>query len=312
MQIYEDLNEIPRIQHPVVTIGTFDGVHLGHQKILSRLGDIAQAINGETVLVTFWPHPRMVLNPEGHNTKLLSSIEEKIALLRQYEVNHLISIPFTKAFSQTSSQSFVEDILIKKIGTKKLVIGYDHRFGRGREGSFEHLKANQDSYGFELEEISRQDIDNIGISSTKIRKALESGDLKTAKTFLGRPFELTGHVVKGKQIGRSLGFPTANLQVTDPNKLIPMDGVYVVEVKWEGISKEGMLNIGNRPTLSGQNKTVEVHVFEFEGDLYGKQLKVYFHDFLRKEKKFEGLDYLKAQLEKDKVSAMRIFNLKPK
>ncbi|WP_114750791.1 bifunctional riboflavin kinase/FAD synthetase [Pleomorphovibrio marinus] len=312
MQIYEDLDEIPHIQHPVVTIGTFDGVHLGHQKILKRLGEIANAINGETVLVTFWPHPRMVLNPEGHNIKLLSSFEEKKALLRQYGVDHLISIRFTKAFSQTSSQSFVEDILIEKIGTQKLVIGYDHRFGRGREGSFEHLKANQDKYGFELEEISRQDIDNNGISSTKTRVALESGDLDTAKAFLGRPYELSGTVIKGKQIGRSLGFPTANIEVANPNKLIPMDGVYVVEVEWEGMLKEGMLNIGNRPTLSGQNKTVEVHVFEFEGDLYGKQIKVYFHDFLRREKKFDGLDSLKAQLAKDKISTMSYFQLKPK
>ncbi len=312
MQIHQDLDDIPHIHHPVVTIGTFDGVHLGHQKILKRLSEIAGECNGETVLVSFWPHPRMVLNPDNHNIKLLSTFEEKIQLLSEHGVSHLISIPFTKAFSQTPSQQFVEDILIKKIGTKKLVIGYDHRFGRGREGGFDHLKANQQNYGFELEEISRQDIDNNGISSTKIRAALESGDLSTAKSFLGRPYTLEGTVMKGEQVGRSIGFPTANIHVANPNKLIPMDGVYVVEVEWNGKRLEGIMNIGKRPTLDGQNQTVEVHVIDFEGNLYGKQLKVYFHHFLRKEKKFGGLESLKMQLEKDKMAALSFFNLKPK
>ncbi len=312
MQIHQDLDRITRIHHPVVTIGTFDGVHLGHQKILNRLGEIAKDIDGETVLVSFWPHPRMVLNPDNHNIRLLSTFEEKIDLLNEQGIHHLVSIPFTKSFSQTSSQQFVEDILIKKIGTEKLVIGYDHRFGRGREGGFEHLKANQDKYGFELEEISRQDIDNNGVSSTKIRNALETGDLSTAKSFLGRPYELRGIVVKGQQIGRSIGFPTANISVPHPYKLIPMDGVYVVEVEWEDVRREGVMNIGKRPTLNGQNQTVEVHVFDFEGNLYGKPLKVYFHQFLRGEKKFESLESLKSQIEKDKLAAMSFFNLKPK
>jgi riboflavin kinase / FMN adenylyltransferase len=312
MQIHQDLDEIPHIHHPVVTIGTFDGVHLGHQKILNRLREIAKAIDGETVLVSFWPHPRMVLNPDNHDVRLLSSFEEKIDLLNEHGINHLISIPFTKSFSQTSSQAFIEDILIRKIGTRKLVIGYDHRFGRGREGGFEHLMANQGKYGFELEEISRQDIDNNGVSSTKIRTALEIGDISTANAFLGRPYELRGIVMKGEQIGRSIGFPTANINVPNPHKLIPMDGVYVVEIEWHGNRREGIMNIGKRPTLNGHNQTVEVHVFDFEGNLYGKQLKVYFHHFLRKEKKFDSLEALKAQIEKDKMAALSFFNLKPK
>ncbi|MEX0883168.1 MAG: riboflavin biosynthesis protein RibF, partial [Cyclobacteriaceae bacterium] len=227
MKIYKSLENFPFIQRPVVTIGTFDGVHLGHQKILKRIQKIAQKTNGESVLITFWPHPRMVLNPDNHGIKILNTFKEKVALLESFGIHHLLSIPFTREFSKMSSEAFIQEILIEKIHTHKLVIGYDHRFGKGREGSFDHLKNNQTQYGFDLEEIPRQDIDNIGISSTKIRKALETGRIRTANEFLGRSYFLEGTVIKGNQIGRTLGFPTANIQLPDPNKLVPKDGAYL-------------------------------------------------------------------------------------
>lgn len=305
MKVYEGVDDFAPVKNPVVTIGTFDGVHLGHQKILSRIRGIADEINGETVLITFWPHPRLVLYPKEHNIRLLTSFEEKCELLEQFGIDHLVSIPFTHEFSEMRSQDFIHKILIKKINTRKLVIGYDHRFGRGREGGFEHLKANQSRYGFDLEEISRQDIHDVGISSTKIRNALETGDIKTANSFLGREYALDGIVIKGQQIGRSMGFPTANISIPNEYKLVPMDGAYIVNVALDKKILKGMLNIGNRPTVNGEVKTVEVHLFDFNENLYGKHLKVYFKEFLRPEKKFGNLEELKAQLEKDREAAKR-------
>lgn len=307
MKIYKSLDDFPVVTRPVVTIGTFDGVHLGHQKILNRIHKIAQRIKGETVLVTFWPHPRMVLFPEEHGVRLLSSFEEKCRLLASYEVDHLVFISFTKDFSEMSSEEFIRSVLVEKIQTKILVIGYDHRFGKGREGSFDHLKARQKDYRFELEEIPRQDIDNVGISSTKIRKALESGDIATANEFLGKPYSLEGVVIRGDQIGRTLGFPTANIKIEEPDKLIPMDGAYLVRVNTGSDSFGGMLNIGKRPTVSGEVKNIEVNVLNFEGDLYGKNIAVEFLEFLRPEKKFGNLEALKEQLQKDRHQALAYF-----
>ncbi|RIW15604.1 bifunctional riboflavin kinase/FAD synthetase [Algoriphagus lacus] len=303
MRIYEGLADFSPVRNAVVTSGTFDGVHLGHQKILNRIREIATAIDGETVLITFWPHPRLVLYPNEHNLRLLSTFEEKTKLLRQFGIDHLITIPFTKEFSQMTSEEFIRRVLMEKLKTKKLVIGYDHRFGKNREGSFEYLKANSAEFGFELEEISRQDVDEIGVSSTKIRKALESGDVKTAVTYLGRPYELNGLVIKGQQIGRSIGFPTANIHIPNDYKLIPKDGVYAVETMVDGILYKAMLNIGNRPTVDGSKKTVEANLFDFHGDLYDKQITVYFHEFLREERKFENLEALKNQLIQDQKTA---------
>src|SRR5690606_18085299 len=232
MKIHEGLENIPPIKDAVVTLGTFDGVHLGHQKILSRIRTIADDIQGETVLVTFWPHPRLVLYPQDHKIHLLSSFEEKNILLRKYGVDHLIIIPFTTEFSQLSSEEFIQQILVDKIQTKVLVIGYDHRFGKNREGGFEHLMANKVRYGFDLEEIPREDVDKIGISSTKIRKALAEGKVEIAREFLGRDYELKGIVIKGQQLGRSIGFPTANLKIFHDYKLIPGDGAYAVTVDY--------------------------------------------------------------------------------
>lgn len=307
MKIYDNFNDFQPIPHAVVTIGTFDGVHLGHQKILNRLRVLADQSHGETVLITFWPHPRMVLRPDSHNIRLLSTFEEKNRLLEEFGVDHLVSIPFTKAFSETSSEEFIHHILIEKIQTKILVIGYDHKFGKGREGGFEHLHANQEKYGFELEEIPREDIDSIGISSTKIRQALENGDIVSANNFLGRPYALRGKVVQGRQIGRSIGFPTANIEIADENKLIPSDGAYIVQVSVEGKTVNGMLNIGHRPTLSGLNKTIEVHLFDFDRSIYGVDIDIFFLDFLRPEMKFSGLPELTEQLNRDRILARKFF-----
>ena len=303
MKIYEGLEGFTPVKNAVVTSGTFDGVHLGHQKILTRIREIARSIQGETVLITFWPHPRLVLYPNEHNLRLLSTFEEKAKLLRQYGIDHLITIPFTQEFSQMSSAEFISKVLVEAIQTKKLVIGYDHRFGKNREGSFEYLKANSSDFGFDLEEISRQDVEEIAVSSTKIRKALESGDVKTAESCLGRPYELNGLVIKGQQIGRSIGFPTANIHIPNDYKLIPKDGVYAVEASVDGTLYKAMLNIGNRPTVDGTKKTVEANLFDFQGDLYDKQITVYFHEFLREERKFDSLEALKTQLFQDQKSA---------
>lgn len=307
MKIYEDLNDFPQIKNAVVTLGTFDGVHLGHQKILNRIRAIADETLGETVLVTFWPHPRLVLYPEEHNIRLLSTFEEKTHMLQRLGVDHLVTLPFTKDFSQLRSEDFVQEILVDKINTKILVIGYDHRFGKNREGGLDHLLAHKHTYGFEVEEIPRKDIDHIGISSTKIRKALENGMVDIAHDFLGRDYELSGVIGKGQQLGRSLGFPTANLQVLQDYKLIPGDGAYAVSVKSEGNLYQGMLNIGNRPTVKGLTKTVEVNIFDFSRDLYGKRLTVYFKAFIRSEIKFGNLLELKTQLQKDREKAKEYF-----
>lgn len=306
MKIYEGLEGFEPVSNAVVTSGTFDGVHLGHQKILKRIREIARSIQGETVLITFWPHPRLVLHPHNHQLRLLSTFEEKANLLRQFGIDHLVTIPFTQEFSQMSSKEFIQQILIDRIQTRKLVIGYDHRFGKNREGSFEYLQQHSQEFGFELEEISREDVEEIGVSSTKIRKALESGDIRTANLYLGRPYELNGLVVKGQQIGRSIGFPTANIHVPNDYKLIPKDGVYAVEAKVEDQLYKAMLNIGNRPTVDGTKKTVETHLFDFQGDLYNKLITVYFRDFIREEQKFDGLEALKKQLIEDQKTAKSV------
>jgi riboflavin kinase/FMN adenylyltransferase len=236
----------------------------------------------------------------------LSTFEEKAKLLRQAGIDHLLTIPFTREFSQLTSKEFIESVLVDTIQTKKLVIGYDHRFGKNREGSFEYLKAHHEEYGFDLEEISRQDVDDIGVSSTKIRHALETSDIETAINYLGRPYELNGLVIKGQQIGRSIGFPTANIHIPNDYKLIPKDGVYAVEALVNGALYKAMLNIGNRPTVNGTQKTVEANLFDFQGDLYDKQITIYIKAFLREERKFDGLEALKEQLFVDQKNAKNL------
>ena len=306
MKIYHGIDDFAPLQYAVVTSGTFDGVHLGHRKIFARLREIASRNFGETVVLTFWPHPRLVLHPEDDDLKLLNTFEEKAALLKDEGIQHLIRIPFTKEFSQLTSEQFIQEILVKTIGTRKLVIGYDHHFGKNREGSFEQLKANAPRYGFEVEEIPRQEVDHVGVSSTKIRKALEAGDIITANHFLGQAYTLSGRVVTGDRIGRQLGFPTANIEIDTRYKLIPPDGIYAVTVTHEQHRHGGMLYIGYRPTLQGTRRVIEVNMFDFDSDIYGEALTVHFHEMLRADATFEGLEQLKDQLLKDKAHALAV------
>jgi riboflavin kinase/FMN adenylyltransferase len=304
MKIYYSPDDFTRLKQAVVTSGTFDGVHLGHQKILSRLKEIARKSGGETVVITFWPHPRLVLNPSDTALRLLNTFEEKAELLKKEGIDHVLRIPFTKEFSQITSSEFISDILVKTIGTKKLVIGYDHRFGKNRAGSFEELKINGPAYGFEVEEIPRQDVDHVGVNSTIIRRALEAGDVETASHFLGRPYSISGEVVQGDKLGRVLGFPTANIDVDSHHKLIPAEGIYVVTVEHEGKTFGGMLYIGTRPTVGGAKLSIEVNIFNFSAEIYGQTLKVNFIRFLRGDAKLDGLDALKTQLLADQKNSL--------
>ncbi|MFT6970854.1 MAG: riboflavin kinase/FMN adenylyltransferase [Roseivirga sp.] len=302
MKIHLGIKDISELSNSVVTSGTFDGVHIGHQKILARLRQAANEINGETVVITYWPHPRMVLKPWDTSLKLLSTFPEKATLLEQYGVDHLVKVPFTPEFAQMSSEEYIKVILNERVHTKKLIIGYDHRFGKNREGCLKTLQDFAPKYNYEVEEIPRQDIDAIGVSSTKIRKALETGDVKTANEYLGRPYAVTGMVVHGKKLGRTIGYPTANIHVKENFKLIPADGIYAVKVCNKYRKRDGMLNIGNRPTIGGSDKTIEVHIFDFSDDIYDSEISVEFIDLIRKEEKFESVDLLKAQLQKDEIA----------
>lgn len=306
MEVIRDISQFPTLSHPVVTSGTFDGVHIGHQKILKRVQERARQSNGQSVVITFWPHPRLVLFPEDNNLKLLSTIDERIEQLRNFGVDYLLIIPFTKEFSRMTSRSFITDVLVRAINTKVLVIGYDHRFGKNREGSFEHLKLRSQQYGFEVEEIPRQDVDDVGVSSTKIRTALESGKIRTATKYLGRPYTLTSVVEEGNKLGRTIGYPTANLALPEAHKLVPANGVYAVWVYVAAERFAGMLNIGTRPTINGHHLTIEVHLLNFNRDIYGQGIKIEFVQRLREEKKFNGLDALKAQLAQDKETVEQL------
>lgn len=303
MQIYHHPSEFRKKKFCVVTSGTFDGVHYGHQKILKRLKEIASTHNGETVVLTFWPHPRMILKPNDNSLKLLSTLEEKAQLLEQAGIEHLVIVPFTQEFSQQSSDEFIRTVLQQQIQTDKLVIGYDHRFGKNREGSFKYLQQNAHLYGFEVEEIPKQDVDAIAVSSTKIRQALQQSDVTLARKLLGRPYSLSGEVVNGNQLGRKMGFPTANIQLKENYKLIPADGVYAVTITLEQKQLQGMMNIGNKPTVSGLKHTLEVHIFDFDRNIYAKNMTIHFIAPIRKEQKFENIEALIAQLQLDEKAA---------
>ncbi len=299
MKIYNSIEEFKKVKQAVVTIGTFDGVHIGHLKIISSLRKIADDIDGETVLLTFSPHPRIILFSDT-DLKLINTKKEKIALLENAGIDHLIIHPFSREFSRLSSVEFVRDILVNKIAVSRLVIGYNHHFGRNREGSFEHLKSYGPTYGFEVEEICAQDVRDVHVSSTKVRKALEQGDIKSAKSYLTYDFPLTGIVVKGKHFGHQIGFPTANIKVLDENKLIPANGVYAVRVMVRGEQKKGILNIGVSPTIDGSEKTIEVHIIDFDQVIYGEQITILFDYWIRAEQKFKSIEALKEQLMQDK------------
>jgi riboflavin kinase/FMN adenylyltransferase len=303
LRIFNDLNSISEIPNPVVTIGTFDGVHLGHQKILQTLLDEAKGVDGESVLLTFYPHPRMILFPESHGMKLLQTQAEKMEKLSEYGLQNLIIYPFSFDFSRLSALEFVRDILVERLHVRKIVIGYDHQFGKNREGNIDYLRDIAEMYEFEVIEIPAQDIDEVNVSSTKIRDALLQGDVERASVFLGRPYELSGKVVRGRALGRTIGFPTANIDVNSDLKLVPGIGVYAVEVEVNGQVHRGMLNIGKRPTIvSTDDVHLEVHILDFQEDIYDKMITVRFMARVRNEQKFESVEALKEQLQKDEKS----------
>ena len=305
MTIHEGINSLPRLNFAVVTSGTFDGVHVGHQKILRRLVDLTRSNNGESAVMTFWPHPRMVLEKEC-TLELLNTFEEKASLIQRYGIDHLIKIEFTSEFSQLSSQDFIEKYLVEKIQTKILVIGYDHRFGKNREGSFEYLNENSHELGFRVEEIPEQDVNDIAVSSTKIRNALKNGEIDLANSFLSKPYLLTGEVIKGDQIGRTLGYPTANLDLKASYKLVPKDGIYAVKVNLEDRVYNGVMSIGLRPTFDGNDRRIEVHIFDFDQNIYGRWLKVELIDRIRDEKKFSSQSELVEQMKLDEDQSRKI------
>lgn len=310
MEVYNSIESFHKLTNAVVTPGTFDGVHKGHRKILSRLTEIAAHSGGESVVLTFHPHPRIVLQGEDSNLRLLTTMEEKTDLLREAGIDHFIIHPFTREFSRTNVVHYVRDMLCGQIGMKKLVIGYDHHFGRNREGNLENLLELAPLYEFEIEEIPAQEIDDVNVSSTKIRKALGKGDVQLANQYLGYSYRLSGRVTAGDQLGRKLGFPTANINVPDTLKMIPGRGVYAVRVLLKEGVFEGMLNIGVRPTTGASNEkeTVEVHVLNFEGDLYEQPVTVEFVQRLRDEVRFGDYNELREQLQEDKKQVIRIFS----
>lgn len=309
MNIFEGFDQLGNIPNPVLTIGTFDGVHVGHQKIIQRLNEEAEKIGGESVLFTFYPHPRMVLYPNSHGLKLIQTQAEKLDKLRRMGLKNVIVHPFTMDFSRLTAVEFVRDYLVNRLHVKKLVIGYDHQFGKNREGSIEFLREVSDLYGYEVLEISAQEIDEVNVSSTKIRKAIISGDIDQANAFLGEPYVLNGKVVKGKALGRSIGFPTANIDIESDTKLIPQLGVYAVNVTLpSGVRKMGMMNIGNRPTVGAQNDvSIEVNLFDFEEDLYGQHITVQLLSRFRDEMKFNSVSELTAQLAQDEKTIRTYF-----
>ena len=288
-----------------VTIGTFDGLHIGHMKILERLIKSADILALKSTVLTFFPHPRMVLQQDA-NIQLLNTIDEKIGILERTGLDYLIIHPFTKAFSRLSAREFVRDILVNELRTKKIIIGYDHRFGRNRNANINDLVAFGNILDFEVEEIPAQEVDEVSVSSTKIRKALEEGDIKTANAYLGYEYMLTGTVKKGRGLGRQLGFPTANLTIAENYKLIPKNGVYAVKSALKGQPTYGMMNIGYNPTVpgSGTERTIEIHFFDFDQDLYDQKIQVDILEWIREEEKFGSLEDLKAQLQKDRLTVL--------
>ncbi|MBN2175016.1 MAG: bifunctional riboflavin kinase/FAD synthetase [Bacteroidales bacterium] len=308
MKIYHNLSDFRGSNFAVVTVGTFDGLHIGHQMIIARMKEFARQNSGDIILVTFDPHPRQVLNSNKTEIKFISTQKRKIELLDRFGIDHMIVIPFTREFAATSSEDFIREYLVKKLRAKMLIVGYDHHFGKNREGNYEKLKSLGKAYGFEVEEIPAQFVDGIAVSSTKIRTALREGDVETANKMLGYEYSITGKVIEGNKIGRKIGFPTANIDVGDEYKLIAAGGVYACKVDIEGDTYFGMGNIGTRPTIGKHDFTTEVHIFDFNREIYGKEITIFFLNRIREEQKFENLDKLKEQLHSDKERVKRLFD----
>ncbi len=306
MKIYKNIDDFKGVKNPIVTIGTFDGVHIGHQKIINRMRDVADKVDGETVLLTFYPHPRLVIHPDSKNLRFINTQIRKIQLLEKAGIDHLIIIPFTREFSKLTSTQFIKEYIFEKIKTHKLIIGYDHHFGKNRLGDFSILYDLGKEYHFEVEKIPAQDVENIAVSSTKIRKALNEGKINIANNLLGYEYSITGTVVMGNKIGRTIGFPTANIEIDDEYKLITANGVYASRVEHDGIMYQGMSNIGVRPTVNHSDLTIEVNIFDFDKEIYGESISIYFVDRIRSEVKFDDLEALKVQLTLDKETVKKL------
>jgi len=300
LELFNNLSHYKSDKAVVLTIGTFDGLHIGHQKIINRL---TRNENLQSVVLTFFPHPRMVLQ-QNSDIKLLNTIDEKIELFTKLQLEVLIIHPFDKTFSELSAEEFVKNILIEKLNLKKIIIGYDHRFGKNRTAGIEELIAFGKKYNFEVEQIPAQEIDEISVSSTKIRKALDDGDITLANSYLGYPYSLEATVVQGRKIGRTLGFPTANLKIYENYKLVPKKGIYIVRVVFDNQTFKGMMSIGTNPTVKGREQTIEVNILDFDKDIYGKKIKIYFLKRIRDEQKFNSIEELKTQMQKDKQTTL--------
>jgi len=308
MKIYNHINEFTPLKNAIVTIGTFDGVHQGHRQIIAGIKELARQTGGETVILTFFPHPRMIIHPEDQTLKLITTIHERAALLEQLGVDHLIITPFSRDFSNQLPEAYIRDILVNKIGTRKIIIGYDHRFGKDRQGGLTDLQQAGPIYGFEVIEIPEQDIDHVAVSSTRIREALLKADIEQANNFLSYPFFITGKVIRGNQIGRQIGYPTANLLVEENYKIIPADGIFASTVEIAGQTYQGMSYIGHRPTINGMTRNIEVNIFDFNQDIYNQTVKMNFNHFVRHDVKFSSLEGLKEQLAQDQLDVLALLN----
>lgn len=306
MNVYNNISELPEFNKAVITIGTFDGLHDGHRKIISQLKEVAKSINGTTVVITFFPHPRHVLSNTENKVFILNTLEEKIALLRTEGIENLVIVPFTNEFSSMDAEAYISNFLVNSFHPHTIIIGYDHRFGKNRTGNFELLKEGEKKYGYEVVEITAQQLNDIAISSTKIRQKLSEGDIIAANSLLGYAYFFSGKVVQGDQLGRTIGFPTANLEIAEQEKLIPGNGVYAVDVLIKDIKRKGMMNIGFRPTVGGIIRKIEVNIFDFNEDIYDQNITVFLKTKLRDEREFNGLEELKIQLGKDAKEAMGI------
>lgn len=306
MQVVTNLDSFTKPKNAIVTQGTFDGVHVGHKQILANIVQLAKEQNGQSIIVTFHPHPRQVLFKDENNIKLLTTLEEKIDLFTEIGLDYLIILPFDEILSKMSASNFVRDILVEKIGVKIMVVGHDHRFGKNREGSFDDLKEYAEIYSFEIIEIAAHDINQAVVSSTKIRTSLANGDIATATLFLNRYYSITGKVVDGKKLGKTIGYPTANIEVVNNDKLIPANGIYAVKVTHLNTVYNGMLSIGNNPTIANAKWSIEVNIFDFDKTIYGDELTIYFIARMRDEVKFGDLNDLKMQLKADESEAKGI------
>ena len=309
MRVFRDLNHLPSFNRAVVTIGSFDGVHRGHQFVLARVNELARERGGESVVITFDPHPRRVLQPDFKGLQLVTTTDEKIERLQEYGVQNVVVVPFTREWSQQTPEAYIEDFLVGNFQPAAVVIGYDHRFGRDRAGDVEMLRAYGERLGFEVAQIERQMLEAITVSSTQLRDALRAGDVERAHRLMGHPFQLTGEVVHGQRIGTQIGFPTANLDVAHPDKLIPPDGIYAVRARTGDWTGNGMLYIGKRPTLAGElARTIETHLFDFQRDIYGETLQLELLHYVRGDEKFDSLDALTAQLRHDEMAVKSLIS----